>query len=208
MKNRPQSPREDEKSRLSAGADSGSGASAEVEIRLEDVEASESPLDAVAARLTAEQEAARLLGLESEPASKPAGRGKAKAKKVPPRPGPAAAAEQLAELLGVPLITAISAMILVEEARPLPEEARAFVTPIFRILIRHLPITGKLNADIVDLVAAMSALAVWLSRVRPYLNLRSLSRSGERGGNPSPERPSPSRDSRLTDVLYRYVAEG
>lgn len=172
---------------------------AELELELGEGEG-ESLLSAAAAKLRAEEEAARLIGGQEEGEGKKARRLGRKEKAR--RPGPSLAAETLAETIGVPLLLGLAAMVLVEEARPTEAEAKAFLMPIFRVLMRHIPLTGKLNADLIDLVSAFAAAAAWYARVRDHLKVAPRPREERKA-------PVPGGDRQVqADLLGAFIRGG
>lgn len=80
-------------------------------------------------------------------------------------------ADEVANLILAPLVIVLANKTLVEEARPTADETTAFVTPIARIIERHIQLPGALSADVYDLMCIMVASITWYTRVSsmPYV---------------------------------------
>jgi len=80
------------------------------------------------------------------------------------------------------LALAFSALAMPEEIKPNKDELGAVSYHATRILLRHIDVTNKLNADALDVIGILSTGAGWYMRVSPSLKPAAIF-----GAKPQPQ---------------------
>lgn len=150
------------------------------------------PTEGPLAGLLARAQAAASVGPEASQDEPEAPRGKKIAK---PKP-----TDDLATLLSSLLAVIFLSLAIPSELRPLDDERDALAYYSTRILLRHFPITKKLNADALDIIGLLSVLANYYARVSPYLASHKDDKGGNGNGGKGPGPSSPVPPAPISDI--------
>jgi hypothetical protein len=85
----------------------------------------------------------------------------------------------------------ITALSLPPEIKPNDTEINSFSVPLTRILIRHLPISGRMSADVIDIIALITVGTGWYARVMPFIGTAKTEKkiSIEKKNGSKPDEP-------------------
>jgi hypothetical protein len=86
---------------------------------------------------------------------------------------------EFATLISTGLTLIIAAINLPPDIAPNSEEVNAFSVPLTKLLLRHLPISGKLSDDMLDIIGMIGIISGYYMRIAPILKSTS--------GNPKKE---------------------
>lgn len=76
-------------------------------------------------------------------------------------------AEQIATLLTALMTMVVAGLKVPGDLKPTDDETAAFTVPLTNILLRHLPISGKMTADTMDAIGMIAAVSVYVTRTAP-----------------------------------------
>ena len=75
---------------------------------------------------------------------------------------------------------ALTAWSVPDDLKPNDEEVNAFTVPLTNILLRHIPITGKMSQDTLDLIAILGAGGLYYRRTSKTWTAYNAQRAKEK----------------------------
>lgn len=97
--------------------------------------------------------------------------------------------EDFSTLISSVLALSLAALNIPSEIKPSSTEIDSFAYYSSRIIIRHLPAAGKLNADMLDIIGLLSTAAGYYMRVAPLLP--KYTKRDDDNHKPGPTNPAP-----------------
>jgi hypothetical protein len=104
------------------------------------------------------------------------------------RPSKTKSQDEFSSIVVIVLTLVLSLSNIPAEVKPNDSEIGVFSKHLTGIMIRHLPISGKLSADGLDIIGMLAIMSTWYARVQPVIKQIQDQKKIERS---TPEDSSP-----------------